>query len=171
MTVMSARWPVALSLGGLLLVVTAMTGCENTTGDPRAGGLFGWSREKAETRQAQLQAQAASANATAAAEQARSSELQAHRQTQEAEAQALTVRLNKLTQENQTLELQVSDLRRQQKQSSAKLQSMLRELDLHKLAQTDDATSTNQAVRRQRASDIDQRNAQLKEAILFLLKR
>jgi chromosome segregation ATPase len=159
------------SLPLAIVLAITLTGCQCTTGDPRAGGLFCWSRDQAETRQDRLRSQVASASATAAAEQIRSSELQTQKQTEEAETQALTARLNKLTQENQALEQQVNDLRRQQKQSSTKLQSMLHELDARKLSQTDAAISSNQAVRRQRADDIDQRNAQLKEAILFLLKR
>jgi hypothetical protein len=49
-------------LGGLLALGWIMAGC-TTTGDPRQGGLFGWSEAKAQDRQKEREARVAGAEA------------------------------------------------------------------------------------------------------------
>ena len=59
--------------------LAALAGCE-TTGDPRQGGLFGWSESKAQGRQAQKQAHVAGAEAELTHEAARGDELRKQKQ-------------------------------------------------------------------------------------------
>jgi len=47
--------------GGVFVFCWAVAACTNTTGDPRQGGLFGWSETKAKDRQHERQAGVASA--------------------------------------------------------------------------------------------------------------
>ncbi len=63
------------ALLSLLTAVAALTSCE-TTGDPRQGGLFGWSENKARDRQADLQAQLNDVQQDTANQQARTEQLQ-----------------------------------------------------------------------------------------------
>jgi hypothetical protein len=60
----------------LLLVAWALAGCE-TTGDPRQGGLFGWSEAKARDRQHEREEQVSHEQSKLAGENARGQELEA----------------------------------------------------------------------------------------------
>jgi len=66
----AARWAGLLAAGWLL------TGC-TTTGDPRQGGLFGWSEAKARERQKERQDRAAREEAELSRENARANALEA----------------------------------------------------------------------------------------------
>lgn len=68
-------------VSGCVALVTVLAGCSSTetTGDPRQGGLFGWSEEKAKQRQAEKRAHVSDAEANLSQETARGTELQ-HRQ-------------------------------------------------------------------------------------------
>lgn len=60
----------------LLLLGWALAGCE-TTGDPRQGGLFGWSEAKAQDRRRQRETEVAHAQSRLAGETVRGQELEA----------------------------------------------------------------------------------------------
>lgn len=66
---------IALAIG-LLSVLVLATACE-TTGDPRQGGLFGWSETKARQRQEVRRREVAAVEADLAREQGRTSQLAA----------------------------------------------------------------------------------------------
>jgi len=93
----------------LLAALFAASGCQ-TTGNPREGGLFGWSRHKADERQRALEQEASQAEANSVAEQERKRELQSqtgawtHRQAQ------LQSEVDKLAAENLQLEKELTDL-------------------------------------------------------------
>jgi hypothetical protein len=63
------------ALFALLPLVALLSACE-TTGDPREGGLFGWSETKARQRQVERRAEVAAAESAVMREQQRSAELQ-----------------------------------------------------------------------------------------------
>jgi len=72
----------------ILPVVALLAACE-TTGDPRQGGLFGWSEAKARQRQADRRTELAAVQAQVAREESRAARLQARdRSTSRAEARA-----------------------------------------------------------------------------------
>ena len=62
-----ARWMI-------LPLLALLAGCE-TTGNPREGGLFGWSESKAQQRQTERRSEVAAAESALAREQQRSGEL------------------------------------------------------------------------------------------------
>jgi len=72
----------ALRLGGMLAALSLLAGCA-TTGDPRQGGLFGWSEAKARDRQQERQDRVAGEEAELAREKARSRGLEARDATTE----------------------------------------------------------------------------------------
>lgn len=63
-----------------VMALAALTACE-TTGDPRQGGLFGWSESKARERQAQRQTRVAGAETELARENAQGTALQSRSET------------------------------------------------------------------------------------------
>jgi len=63
-------------LGGVLMAAALLAGC-TTTGDPREGGLFGWSEAKARDRQQERQNRVAGEQAKLAREDARVRALEA----------------------------------------------------------------------------------------------
>jgi hypothetical protein len=70
-------WGASVSVVAGLLAL-GLGGCE-TTGNPREGGLFGWSEAKARQRQAERRSEVAAAEAKVNAEQRRSAQLQTSR--------------------------------------------------------------------------------------------
>ncbi len=71
----------------LVFIITGLiAGCE-TTGDPRQGGLFGWSEEKAVSRQENLKQTLSEEEAAAAREKQASIELQNRKAAKQAEIQ------------------------------------------------------------------------------------
>jgi hypothetical protein len=64
-------------LGGVLALCWAAAGGCTTTGDPRQGGLFGWSEAKARDRQEERKVHVAGAEAELAGENARGREIEA----------------------------------------------------------------------------------------------
>ncbi|MDR3403380.1 MAG: hypothetical protein P4L99_12855 [Chthoniobacter sp.] len=66
----------AARLGGMLAAAWLLAGC-TTTGDPRQGGLFGWSEAKARDRQQKRQDRVAGEEAELAREDARGRSLEA----------------------------------------------------------------------------------------------
>lgn len=155
----------------VLVAMMACCACQNTTGDPRAGGLFGWSEDKAKQRQADLQSQAASATQTATAEQASRARLEEEKRVADAETRTLELRLNALVEENRRLESQLAELRKRNTASSDKLQAMLRELDAMRSSTPVPTAGASTAQRRAQAEQLDQRNAKLHQAIQLMLQR
>ena len=66
----------AARLGGVLMAAALLAGC-TTTGDPREGGLFGWSEAQARDRQQERQNRVAGEQAELAREDARGRALEA----------------------------------------------------------------------------------------------
>ena len=98
--------PLRLALATLAL---AAAGCA-TTGDPRRGGLFGWSEEQAQQRQRSLQQAQTEAQQQAALETQRGAALQGQQARLSAEGSQLRSELDRLLAENGKLEQQLRDL-------------------------------------------------------------
>jgi len=64
------------------VALATLTACE-TTGDPRQGGLFGWSESKARERQEQRQTRVTGAETELNRERAQGADLQSHAETAE----------------------------------------------------------------------------------------
>jgi len=75
-----------------------LTGCE-TTGDPRAGGLFGWSETKAVERRDALVSQEQQERSSLEASRARQRELQARERSLDSQLAAQQAKLAKMQQE------------------------------------------------------------------------
>jgi chromosome segregation ATPase len=162
---------VALLVAAFALVL--LGGCE-TTGDPRQGGLFGWSESKAQERQASLQREVATAQGDAQNQQAAVARNQAQEAALTSQVTGLQARLNSLLAENTRLETQVKELLKKSGASTqelATIRSHLKENDAlrHSVAQTDIHSQSVNA--RQVSQAINAQNARMNDDVLFLLSR
>lgn len=161
---MSRYHLVALSL--LLLA-----GCA-TTGDPRKGGMFGWSREKADARLASLEAQNASEERHAAFAQRRSEELGDRKDNLDDEAARLRAEIDSLMSENLVLESRLRKLmidRTLDEAETSRLQALLAQnAALHEAAVAPSAQPVQEAGR---ADAIHQQNGRLHREVMALLRR
>jgi hypothetical protein len=157
-------------------------GCQTTTGDPRAGGFWGWEQEKAIQRQSDLRAQADGASQAAASEQTDNAQLIARKRAEAVETRILEVRWAALLDENDRLEQELLDLRNRGSKESAELKVLLHELDAKKnesaaqsklISKTNNPTKASGTLSERRviAGQLDSRNVQLQRAILIYLQR
>lgn len=94
------------------LVLFVLSGCK-TTGDPTSGGLFGWSEDKAKTRQQNLSQQLADKQSQVADAQQQNKQLEAKnasllkiKSQQQAVLEKLLIEQSRLTQQLQRLKKQ-----------------------------------------------------------------
>jgi len=150
----------------LLATLWLACGCQ-TTGDPRQGGLFGWSEDKAQARAAALQASAASANEVARRERESQATLTDERRSADLETRSLQIQLEALEHENDGLEQQLRNLRARNEHVGGDVAKRLRELD-------DEARSVPPSKDRSSAARVDAldtRNRKLHEVLLLMLQR
>lgn len=102
------KFPSTLRWMPLFALALSVAGC-GTTGDPRQGGLFGWSEDQANARQVALRQAEANAHQQAAAEQRRTDALRSQQAGLSAEAMRLKAELDRLLHENQKLDAQLRD--------------------------------------------------------------
>jgi septal ring factor EnvC (AmiA/AmiB activator) len=147
--------------------VSMLSACE-TTGDPRAGGLFGWSESKAQVRQQDLQHEADAANTDSRAEQSRKAALEQTETGLSVENDALRGQLSSLLSENQRLNAQLRDLLAQKRVTETQRTRMRTDLDQNERIRKAATTSAGNA---QAASGqlLDSQNQRLHQDILFLL--
>ncbi len=92
-------------------LLVALVGCA-TTGDPRQGGLFGWSEAKARDRQAEKRAEVAAAESALAREQQKTAQLHAR---DEAAAHRLAVAAAKAADDRQraaaAMQIRIAEVR------------------------------------------------------------
>lgn len=103
-----------------ILCLIGVCAC-TTTGDPTQGGLFGWSRIKAEVRQADLRRKAEDAEQVANQQSALSVSLQQTRTTLQAETQSGQVKLDALLTENARLERNLEEVTKRSTQRTSDL--------------------------------------------------
>lgn len=154
-------------ISGLLTVACA------TTGDPRQGGLFAWSEEKAIARQEQLRQDNLRAQGQLALERQRMADLAGRRLDLATESAGLEAEVTSLLDENSALDTQLRTLvqRRQLKQGEAvRLQKLLAENE--RLRATARTAAIRQAPRApNQAKAINEQNTRLHREVMILLQR
>lgn len=106
-----------------VIVSSSLVACA-TTGDPRRGGLFGWSENKARSRQAQLQQVELAQRRQAVAERQRSDELHRQQNALSDEARRLQAELDALQAENRRLDEQLRSLLRKRQLGAEETQRL-----------------------------------------------
>lgn len=149
-----------------------IAGCEST-GDPRQGGLFGWSEERAIARQEQLGQTDQLARDQLAQEQRRTAMLSTQQVGRVDEAASLEAELGRLLKENGALDAQVrSLLQRQQvgQEQVARLRRML--ADNAQLRQATRAPASGRTSSTTAQVDaVSEQNAKLHRELMILLQR
>lgn len=109
-----------LSVVLMSFALLALAACK-TTGDPRQGGLFGWSEKKAQQRQQSMRADADAADTALAREQDRSANLHTHQAELSRDEQRLQIELSRLLNENERLEQRLRELVQQRRFDGTRL--------------------------------------------------
>ncbi|QSN63509.1 MULTISPECIES: hypothetical protein [unclassified Caballeronia] len=163
-----ANLPRILTALTLLALVSA---CE-TTGDPRQGGLFGWSATQADERQRALEQQAAQAQKEARREQAKVQQSSAKEGDLQAQVDSLHNQLKARLAENTRLSRQLTDLTRNKKLATSDLERVRRELSQNQqVRQAAMVSDTAPAGAMKNANNlINEQNKRLGEEVMFLLQ-
>jgi len=157
----------ALTSGALLLA-----GC-TTTGDPRQGGLFGWSEQQAMSRQERLSQDDQLARQQLATEQQRTVALSGGQAALATESVNLQAELERLLDENNTLNGQLRNLMqtRQLKQDQmARLRKILADNEKTRGAVRGAATGPAQSPASQ-VGALSGQNARLHREVMILLQQ
>lgn len=167
---------------GLVAIAYLIAGCA-TTGDPRQGGLFGWSESKADDRQEALQREANESVRSAEQEKAKTRDIQARESALKSGVEQLRSQLDKLIAENQRLESELKDLARTKSLRSDELERVRAHLAqnerIRQLARVAATQSRDKAISSAQSRDkaisstdmVDEQNQRLQKEILFLLRR
>ena len=145
-----------------------VSGCEST-GDPRQGGLFGWSEQKALARQDLLLQDGQLARQQLAAQQQRAATLGDQQVALATETAGLKAELGRLLEENGALDAQLRALmqrRRLGQDDAARLRRML--ADNAQLRQAARASASGGA--RPQAGAVSDQNARLHREVMILLR-
>ena len=158
-------------------VLLLLAGCQ-TTGDPREGGLFGWSEAKAQDRQAALEAQSDAAAKAADAEKRRGEALSRQQQQLRSEAASLQAQLARLVAENDSLDAEIRALIGKRQVSAATLARLRQTLAASEQARADARRAAAQPVSQKSAAQLSshadtvgQYNEQLQREVLLLMGR
>jgi septal ring factor EnvC (AmiA/AmiB activator) len=149
-----------------------VSACE-TTGNPREGGLFGWSHKKADERQQELEREDASAQQRVTSEEQRRQGLQTKQAGLSTEALRLQGEVDRLMGENRQLEAQLRQMMGR------------KQLGAEQLARLTDVLKQNERLRQSLASPsgggglaaekqpdaINEQNQKLHREIMALLGR
>ena len=173
--------PRTLSIAERLIVATMLSillaGCQ-TTGNPREGGLFGWSEEKAQERQAVLNAESNAARKTADAELQRGAALSKQQSQLRAEVSELQAHLGRLLAENDKLDGEIRAMMATRQVSAAELSRLHQTLAANEKARTNARLAAAQAPSPQAAArlsahseNVSQYNRQLQREVLLLMGR
>jgi len=152
----------SIALAAALLTL-ALAGCQ-TTGDPSAGGLFGWSPSKARQDVAALEQDAAATHRQAMEEQQKTAAMQARRTEVRSEVSDLQARLQRATAENEQLEGQLRALMQARRLGAAELDRLNRQLVENEQLRE----AARHAVAPQTVDKVNDRNAQLRRQITLL---
>lgn len=160
-----------LRIFSVAVLAAVSTACQ-TTGDPREGGLFGWSSQKADQRKTSLDAEAADAQNQAAAEQTRSKSTESQRAALQVDVATLQGQYSQLVTENTQLESQLRDLVQQKHLGGRKLRQLREELAQNQQARSSLAAPTAFDNAGVNSLDVlDQQNERLQQEVLFLLSQ
>jgi len=149
-----------------ITMAVTISGCQ-TTGDPNAGGLFGWSPAKARQRQTDLQQQAADSQQQAAAEQSKTQAIRTQRTQLSADVSKLRSEVDAATAENERLDARLRALIRARNLGATELDRLTRDLgDSERLRQSSRRDPNADAV-----NAVSRQNAELRRDIVFLSDR
>lgn len=152
-----------------VIVGSSLVACA-TTGDPRKGGLFGWSENKATTRQAQLQDAELAQRRRAAAEGQRSDALHRQQNALSGEARQLQAELDALQAENRRLDEQLRGLMRKRQLGAEETQRLSAVLaENQDLLSKTLAAPVEEIPLRTAANDLNDQNGRLHRELLALL--
>jgi predicted RNase H-like nuclease (RuvC/YqgF family) len=157
----------------MLAVAAAAAGCA-TTGDPLQGGLFGWSEEQAQARQASLRQTDAAAQQEASAENARTAALRGQRSDLTAEAARLRSELDRLLAESSKLDAQLRELMRRRQlggDEAARLRKLLADNERVRQAARGAASGGASASAQPRVEAMHDQNGRMHREVLILLQR
>ena len=159
------------------LLLSLLAGCQ-TTGDPRDGGLFGWSEEKARDRQAALEAQSDAARNAAEAERRRHAALSDKEVRLRSEAGELHAHLARLLSENDQLDAELRSLMSRRQMSAGEQQRLSQVLaaNTKALAEARKAAAAapsqqGSALLSQQSETVGRSNRQLHREVLLLMGR
>jgi len=158
---------------GMVACALMVGGCAST-GDPRQGGLFGWSEEQAKARQAYLKQDEMKAQDQAESEQRRTAMLSGRQTALATEASRLESEVNRLLDENGKLDAQLRDLmqRRQLGQDDAqRLRKVLADNAKLRIAAPPPEQERIQPNSQARAESLNTQNNRLHREIMILLQR
>jgi len=152
-----------------VLAALALAACE-TTGDPRQGGLLGWSEDKAQQRGQALKHDADEAARSAGAERAKGADMQQRHGALQSDVGRLQSQLDRMLQENRSLETELARLlatRKLKADDVARARARLAENERVRraaLASAREAAPPGTAL-------VEQQNRRMHEEILFLLEQ
>lgn len=164
---------------GLLAVfaIFTLSACE-TTGDPRSGGLFGWSEEKARQRQESMEQDAALARRNVDEERLQQVILMQKQSQLRSEIRALQTRLDKLLKDNGLIEESARKLLVTRKNSTVELSRLQQMLDASTRACAEarriarlPATPRQVEVLSRQSDVVRQYNQQLHREVMLLARR
>ena len=165
----SASWKL-----GLCALLALQAACE-TTGNPREGGLVGWSQRKADERRDELEREDTSAQGRVAEEEKRRQALQSQQGGLTAEVQRLRAEVDRLLAENTQLEGQLRDMMGRKQigeKELARLGELLKQNErLRQSLVNPPDRGAGRAAMNERASAMNQQNQQLHREIMALLGR
>lgn len=116
-----------------LCLLLPLAACE-TTGDPRQGGLLGWSEDKAVERQRTLEGERTAAQGALSQEKQRGTELATRRTQLGAEVQSLQALLDNALTENDALDARLQQLMGQGKAGQTELAGLRQTLEASRRA-------------------------------------
>lgn len=155
---------------GLCVFTVALGACE-TTGNPREGGLFGWSQKKADARQEELARENSDAQGEAASEQSRQVTLQARQGELAREENRLQNEVNQLLLENSKIENDLRDVVRRTKLDSDELARLHQVLDQNERLRQQLREAHGGLVGEARPQAVHAQNQKLHREIMALLNR
>lgn len=154
-----------------MIVSSSLVACA-TTGDPRKGGLFGWSENKARTRQEQLQDAELAQRRHAAAERQRGDALHRQQSALSSEARQLQAELDALQAENRRLDEQLRSLMRKRQLGAEETQRLSAVLAENQDLLSKTLTAPVEAIPlRTATNDLNDQNSRLHRELLALLHR
>lgn len=155
-------------------LLAALAGCA-TTGDPRSGGLFGWSEDQARDRQQALQRDDAAAQQQATQERQGTAQLQTRQAGLSDESTQLKYELDRLLAENTQLENQLRDLMQRRQLGSDELTRLRNVLASNQRLRSATLASTPKAkvgtAPALQVSTFNQQNGELHRELLILLQK
>ncbi len=152
-----------------LLAVLATQGCE-TTGDPNAGGLFGWDKDKADARQRAYEDELDTVRSQRLEQEAINDELATELTATEREIAANNRSLAVLIREKKTLQTELSDLLATSEPLDAEETQLLNDIDTvtKQLATLEQDALSNPAALSNYERELKAQNQRYSDAIIQL---